>query len=201
MNVALQHNPSALIQRLVDARRYVPLLGCGKRGERHCGYKKEGDSTASQTKGNGSHPTLLKRICRPDRPLLRYAEVRTRSPSSPALIHRAAAPPDNVLFPDFVGEAAAHHNAGKNGVKYKLWCKMWPRAPRSCRERKWRCATMIQKRRRKSKSTGRKKPPQIRSAPNSRELLGARTALPQVCSRKRLRPTAKSVHSTFVLIM
>src|SRR5882724_2506527 len=98
MNVALQHNPSALIQRLVEARPYVPLLGCGKRGERHCGYTKAGDGTASQTKGNGSHPTLLKRICCPDRPLLRYTEVRTRSPSWPALIHRAAAPPTTSCF-------------------------------------------------------------------------------------------------------
>ena len=57
-----------------------------------------------------------------------------RSPSRLALIHRAAPPPDIVRFPDFVGEVAAHHNADQDDVKYKLWCKMWARAPRSCRD-------------------------------------------------------------------
>jgi len=45
-----------------------------------------------------------------------------------------------------------------------------------------------------------KKQPQIKSAPNSRELWDARTALPQVCSRRKIRRTPKPVNSTFVPI-
>ena len=45
-----------------------------------------------------------------------------------------------------------------------------------------------------------KNTPQIRSAPNSCELWDARTALPQVCSRKTIRSAHGNVHSTFVPI-
>jgi hypothetical protein len=45
-----------------------------------------------------------------------------------------------------------------------------------------------------------KHPQKLRSAPNSCEFWDARTALPQVCSLRTIKPRAKTVNSTFVPI-
>jgi hypothetical protein len=112
------------------------------------------------------------------------------SPSSPA-----STPPGL-----FAGCAAAHHNSGIGDVKCTLWCRMSRQTPsplglgplasdRKGDDQLWVvCLIDIAE-----------KTPQIRSAPNSRELWDARTALPQVCSRRTIRSASETVHSTFVL--
>ena len=103
---------------------------------------------------------------------------------------------------------AAHHNSDLRNVKCKLWCKCRRERPARAgiamvRRRDSRAGFHSGQNNRRSrwilrqgqKASARieitKKSPQIRSAPNSRELWDARTALPQVCSRKRYGPPAR----------
>ena len=100
-----------------------------------------------------------------------------------------------------IGRVAAHHTPGVCNVKCKLWCKCSASIPLvrgAARARRVAepgdYATDGRLTRMKADSArgmpaleidSAKKHSQIRSAPNSRELWDARTALPQVCSRKR----------------
>jgi hypothetical protein len=93
---------------------------------------------------------------------------------------------------------AAHNNPRIRGVKYTPWCKCGRERPARAgigkgveddSQGRPSGKKGIQDHRESIKTGFRKASqenyPQIRSAPNSRELWDARTALPQVCSKRR----------------
>ena len=163
MNVACSHDPSVFIERLVDARSHVSLLGCGHRGK--YGLRKKEKNKASDAK-----------------PYRRRRGTDCINFSSGCIRRsdRLIQGPRHVKCKLWCKKMWARAPRSCSGESSRTKGEI---QPGFCTVRKPKKTAINHK--------GEKKSPQIRSAPNSSRVMGRPNSPPPGLLKKKIRPRKK----------